>query len=193
MGTIYFGGFHYARCLAGAVDRDRQSANPALEKRMREKLAKVLAWSAFLSLIFGVIPLVSLPIGYQLEERQVKPDLVVRSCDAIEKSIEEFRFDYGASLHPNFMQEYDPEKCRIAGSGSAIMWIQVGEPTTHGFIYARLSEAQIFKRIGYRTFFHDFSSDRWYWTMLFSLPWLPIILFLYTTTGSFRILPWRKI
>ena len=61
-----------------------------------------------------------------------------------------------------------------------------------GFIYANLSEAQVYERLGYRTFFHSISNARKEWTMLFASPWLPIVLLLYVTTGKFRILPWRK-
>ena len=159
---------------------------------MKDRIGSVLAWTGFFSLVFGVIPSIVLFVGYQLEERQVKPDLTVLSCDAIEASIEDFRADYGATLKPNFMQAYDPEKCRVAGSGSAILWIWVGEPTTYGFIYANLSEAQIFKRLGYRTFFHQLSSDRYKLTLLAGAPWLPIVFLSYIFWGGTRILPWRK-
>lgn len=155
---------------------------------MRNRLANVLAWAALLSLLFGVIPLASLAIGYQLEKIQTKPVFANRPCEDIQAS--GFVTNYDEATGKEFVFEtFDPEKCRIAGSGTAIQWIRGKEV---GFIYANLSKAQIYERLGYRTFFHDISNARFEWTMLFASPWLPLVLLLYVTTGKFRILPWRK-
>ena len=159
---------------------------------MKDRIGSVLAWTGLFSLVFGVIPSIVLFVGYQLEERQVQPDLTVLSCDAIEASIEDFRADYGTTLKPNFMQAYNPEKCRTVGRGSAVAWVWVGEPTTYGFIYENLTEEQIFKRLGYRTFFHQLSSERYKLTLLAGAPWLPIVFLSYIFWGGARILPWRK-
>ena len=67
-----------------------------------------------------------------------------------------------------------------------------GSDTEVGFIYANLSQARVYERLGYRTFFHDISDARCEWTILFALPWLPMVLLLYLTTGHLRILPWKR-
>ena len=165
---------------------------------MKERLWDVLAWAAFLSLLFGVIPLASLAIGYQLEEIQTKPSFEIFTCEEIEDP---------KSGYQNLLQQYEtlsemeksqssvaiekfgPEQCRIAGSGTAIQWVR---GTEMGFIYANLSQARIYERLGYRTFFHDISNASYEWATLFALPWLPIVLLLYVTTGNSRILPWKR-
>ncbi len=165
---------------------------------MKERLWDVLAWAAFLSLLFGVIPLVTLAIGYQLEEIQTKPSFETFTCEEIEDP---------NSKYQNLLQQYEmlseteksqssvsiakfgPERCRIAGSGTAIQWVR---GTEVGFIYANLSQARVYERLGYRTFFHDISNARYEWTTLIALPWLPIVLLLYATTGNLRILPWKR-
>jgi hypothetical protein len=170
---------------------------------MRERLANVLAWAAFLSLLFGVMPLGAMFIGYQLEELQTKPSFEIYTCEQIqdpdssyqdlfsqyEKALEE-----GVDLRGVTVEKFDPEKCRVAGSGKVIRWVRRGgeDSIELGFIYANLSEAQVYERLGYRTFFHSISNARKEWTTLFASPWLPIVLMLYVTTGKFRILPWRK-
>ena len=35
---------------------------------MKERLFNVVAWLVFLSLVFGVIPLAAMAVGYQLEK-----------------------------------------------------------------------------------------------------------------------------
>jgi len=159
---------------------------------MKDRIGSVLAWTGFFSLVFGVTPSIVLVAGYLLEERQVKPDLLQLSCHAIETELQQYQKDYGAALSPDFLETYDPEKCRIAGSGGATVWIRPGEPPTHGFIYARLSEEQTLKRLGYRSFFHQLSSDRYKLTLLAGAPWLPIVFLSYFFWGGARILPWRK-
>lgn len=69
------------------------------------------------------------------------------------------------------VEKFDPEKCRIAGSGSVIGWVS-GNLKEFGFIYANLPEAQMLEQLGYRTFFHDLSEERWFYTQLLALPWL---------------------
>ena len=165
---------------------------------MRGRLANVLAWVAFLSLLFGVIPLGAMLIGYQLEELQTKPSFETLTCEEIQDPDSDYQrvfagyedlLEAGAVPRGVIMEKFDPEKCRIAGSGKVIWW---GRGTEIGFIYANLSKAQVYERLGYRTFFHDFSRSRWQGTNVFASPWLPIVLLLYVTTGRFRILPWRK-
>ena len=65
---------------------------------MKERLWDVLAWAAFLSLLFGVIPLVSLAIGYQLEEIQTKPSFETFTCEEIEDP---------NSKYQNLLQQYE--------------------------------------------------------------------------------------
>ena len=164
---------------------------------MRGRLANVLAWVAFLSLLFGVIPLGAMLIGYQLEELQTKPSFETATCGEMQAPDSDYQrifADYEDLLEAGaesdvIMEKFDPEKCRVAGSGKVIWWVR---GTEVGFIYANLSKAQVYERLGYRTFFQDISNSRKEWTMLFALPWLPLALLLYVTTGNFRILPWRK-
>ena len=160
---------------------------------MKKRFLFVAPWACFASLVLGVIPFMFMSAGYLLEEQQVKPDLLQLSCHAIETELEKFKSDYGASLHPNFMQSYDPEKCRIAGGGTATIWFRPGDPSSHGFIYANLPDAQIFEQVGYRTFFHDLSEERWLYTLLLALPWLPLVWLQYLVTGSIRLLPWKQV
>jgi uncharacterized membrane protein len=61
-----------------------------------------------------------------------------------------------------------------------------------GFIYAKLSERQMPKRLGYRTFFTDLSLERWFLTALIGALWLPMVLSLYRSTGAAKILPWGR-
>ena len=165
---------------------------------MKERLWDVLAWAAFLSLLSGVIPLVSLAIGYQLEEIQTKPSFETFTCEEIEDPNSEYQnllqqyeapSETAKSQSNVSIEKFGPEQCRIAGSGTAIQWVR---GTEVGFIYANLSQARIYERLGYRTFFHDISNARYEWTTLFALPWLPIVLLLYVTTGNSRILPWKR-
>ena len=165
---------------------------------MKERLWDVLAWGAFLSLLSGVIPLVSLAIGYQLEEIQTKPSFETFTCEEIEDPNSGYQYllqQYGAisetakSESIVSIEKFGPEQCRIAGSGTAIQWVR---GTEVGFIYANLSQARIYKRLGYRTFFHDISNARYEWITLLAMPWLPIVLLLYITTGNSRILPWKR-
>ena len=165
---------------------------------MRERLANVLAWVAFLSLVFGVIPFAAMFIGYQLEELQIQPKFKTLTCEEIQDSDSDYQdllskyegaLESGVKLSGIIVEKFDPEKCRIAGSGTAIRWIRGMEV---GLIYANLSEAQVYERLGYRTFFRNISNARYEWTMLLASPWLPIVLLLYVTTGKFRILPWGK-
>lgn len=169
---------------------------------MRERLANVLAWAAFSSLLFGAIPLGVIFIGYQLEELQTKPRFDTFTCEDIQDPDSEYQvlfsqyedlLEAGADANGVILEKFDPEKCRVAGSGKVIRWGRGGEGSIElGFIYANLSEAQVYERLGYRTFFHSISNARYEWTTLFASPWLPIVLLLYVTTGKFRILPWRK-
>ena len=164
---------------------------------MKERLWDVLAWAAFLSLLCGVIPLVSLAIGYQLGEIQTKPSFETFTCEEIEDPNSEYQnllqqyktlSEAGKSPRSVVIEKFGPQQCRIAGSGTAIQWVR---GTEVGFIYANLSQARVYERLGYRTFFHDISKDRYKWTTLSALPWLPIVLLLFVTTGNFRILPWK--
>ena len=165
---------------------------------MKERLWDVLAWAAFLSLLFGVVPLVSLAIGYQLEEIQTKPSFETFTCEEIEDPNSEYRnllqqyetlSETGKSQSNVAIEKFGPEQCRIAGSGTAIQWAR---GTEVGFIYANLSPARVYERLGYRTFFHDISNTRYEWTALFASPWFPIVLLLRVTTGNSRILPWKR-
>ena len=165
---------------------------------MRERLCNTLAWAAFLSLLFGVIPLISLAIGYQLEEIQTKPSFETFTCEEIEDPNSSYQnllrqyatlSETGEPQSGIAIEKFGPEQCRIAGSGTAIQWIR---GTEVGFIYANLSQARVYERLGYRTFFHDISNARCEWTILFALPWLPMVLLLYVTTGHLRILPWKR-
>ena len=164
----------------------------------RERLATLLAWAAFASLLFGVIPLGVMFIGYQLEELQTKPSFKTLTCQEIQApdsyyqglfSAHEDVPEEGANTGGVIVEKFDPEKCRIAGSGKAIRWVR---GTEVGFLYSNLSKAQVYERLGYRTFFHELSNNRLDWTVLFASPWLPLVLLLYVTTGKFRILPRRE-
>ena len=161
--------------------------------RVKEQFLSAAPWAGFASLVLGVIPFMFMVAGYLLEGQQVAPDLLQLSCHAIETELQKFKSDYGVSLHPNFMQSYDPEKCRIAGGGTATIWFRPGDPSSHGFIYANLSDAQIFEQVGYRTFFHDLSEERWLYTLLLALPWLPLVWLQYSVTSSIRLLPWKRV
>ena len=165
---------------------------------MKERLWDVLAWAAFVSLLFGVIPLVSLAIGYQLEEIQTKPSFETFTCEEIEAPNSRYQnllqqyetlLEMEGSQSSVAIEKFDREQCRIAGSGTAIRWVR---GTDVGFIYANLSEARVYERLGYRTFFHDISNARYEWTILFALPWLPIVLLLRVKAGNSRILPWKR-
>ena len=165
---------------------------------MKERLWDVLAWAAFLSLLFGVIPLISLAIGYQLEEMQTKPSFETFTCEEIEDPNSSYQnllrqyatlSETGEPQSGIAIEKFGPEQCRIAGSGTAIQWIR---GTEVGFIYANLSQARVYERLGYRTFFHDISKARYEWTTLSALPWLPIVLLLRVKAGNSRILPWKR-
>jgi len=165
---------------------------------VKERFFNVIAWIGLFSLAFGVIPLGGMAIGYQLENMQEELNFWEVSCD--HDNIKGLTSIYqGIQDNPDRakrakeegveVEKFDPEKCRVAGSGSVTIW---RSEKKYGFIYAKLSDAQIRERLGYRTFFHDLSDERWFLTLLLALPWLPFILLLYVMTGNFRILPWKK-
>ena len=164
---------------------------------MRARLNTLMAWTGFLCLLFGVIPLVAMAIGYQLEAMQDKPTLQTLSCKEIEATDSEYQSLYrayeavekdGASASSGSMEKYNSQMCRVAGSGTATQWQRGSD---HGFIYANLSEEQAYERLGYRTFFHALSRDRWVFTTWIAAFWLTVTLLLFLTSGRFRILPWR--
>jgi hypothetical protein len=94
----------------------------------------------------------------------------------------------GASASSGSVDKFNPQICRVAGSGTATQWQRGSD---HGFIYANLSEEQAYERLGYRSFFHALSRERWVLTAWIAAFWLPVALLLYLWTGSFRLLPWR--
>ena len=113
---------------------------------MRARLNTLVAWTGFLCLLFGVIPLAAMAIGYQLEAMQDKPALQTLSCKEIEAPDSEYQSLYraheavekdGASASSGSMEKYNPQMCRVAGSGTATQWQRGSD---HGFIYANLSE-----------------------------------------------------
>lgn len=164
---------------------------------MKERAAMFLGWAAFFSLLLGVLPLLSMAVGYQLEELQHRPTFGQWQCDQIAND-PAYQHTLRADEHnadavsENGMQveAFDPEKCRVAGSGSVTVWVQPEEGM--GFIYAKLSERQMLHRLGYRTLFHDLSGSRWVSTALIAAFWLPCAALTFIGTGSLRILPWRK-
>lgn len=103
-----------------------------------------------------------------------------RAYEAVEKD--------GASAGSGSMEKYNPQMCRVAGSGTATQWQRGSD---HGFIYANLSEEQAYERLGYRTFFHALSRERWVFTAWIAAFWLPVTLLLFLTSGRFRMLPWQ--
>ena len=162
---------------------------------MKERWVVLLSWIGFLSLLLGVLPLMSMTTGYQLEERQHKPNFGQWQCDQLandpgyQNTLKAYtenpdRF-HEAGIR---IEEFDAQKCRIAGSGEVTAWLQEGSGM--GFIYAKLPEREMLHRLGYRTFFHELSEDRWLYTAIIAIPWLPIMLLIYFWTGSVRILPW---
>ena len=164
---------------------------------MKERLTTLLAWLGFLCLLFGVLPLGAMAIGYQLEVMQDKPTLQALSCAEIEAPDSEYQLLYrsfktaeknGASVTSGSMEKFNPQICRVAGSGTAIQWQRGSD---HGFIYANLSEQQAYERLGYRTPFHELSRERWVFTACIATLWLAATVLLLLTTGRFRILPWR--
>ena len=163
---------------------------------MKERLLFSLSWMALLSLLLGVIPLASMAVGYQLETQQHRPTFGKWTCDqlAADDGYQETMNAYQESparFHEAGMrvEAFDPEKCRIAGSGSVTTWIQEGRGM--GFIYANLSEREMLNRLGYRSFFHDLSDSRWVSTAIIASPWLPLTLLIYFWSGSVRVFPWR--
>ena len=160
---------------------------------MSERVYTVIAWIGLASLIFGVIPYLSMSVGYFLEEQQVKPTFLRLSCHAIETELQEYQSDYGVVLAQDFLDTYDPKECVRKGQGVATVWIRHEEPSSHGFLYGYFSEDDFLKELGYRPFFHNVSEDRWFYTLLLALPWLPLVLLLYIVTGSPRILPWKQV
>tara|TARA_B100001059_G_C17797745_1_gene564129 strand:+ start:1180 stop:1674 length:495 start_codon:yes stop_codon:yes gene_type:complete len=164
---------------------------------MKERAAMLLRWAAFLSLLLGVFPLLSMAVGYQLEEMQHRPTFGQWQCDQIANEAahqhtpradeQNTKAVYETGMQ---MEAFDPEKCRVAGSGSVTVWVQPEEGM--GFIYAKLSERQMLHHLGYRTFFHDLSGSRWVSTALIAAFWLPCAALTFIGTGSLRILPWRK-
>ena len=165
---------------------------------MNHRVQHLLAWLSFASLLFGVIPLAVMTVGYQVEKNQVAPSFGRWSCEDIEAEDSAFqqvgrayKTEAAAFNRADIeVEPFDVEKCRIAGSGSVTVWVQEGKGM--GFIYAKLSERQMRQRLGYRTFFTDLSHKRWLLTALMGALWLPIVLSLYWWTGSVRFLPWRR-
>ena len=164
---------------------------------MKERLTTLLAWFGFLCLLFGVLPLVAMAIGYQLEAMQDKPTLQTLSCEEIEATDSEYQKLYRsfeaaetdrASASSGSMEKFNPQMCRVAGSGTATQWQRGSD---HGFIYANLSEEQAYERLGYRTVFHALSRERWVLTAWIAAFWLAATVLLLLTAGRFRILPWR--
>ena len=136
-------------------------------------------------------------IGYQLEAMQDKPTLQTLTCKQIEAPDSEYQRLYrafeaaekdGAPANSGSMVKYNPQICRVAGSGTATQWQRGSD---HGFIYANLSEEQVHERLGYRTFFHALSRERWVFTAWIAGLWLPVALLLYLWAGSPRLLPWK--
>ena len=164
---------------------------------MTSQRTTLLAWTSFFSLLLGVLPLVAMTIGLQLEKAQPTPVFSTFTCQQIESADPEYqqvaRQYQNASAQLGDQQDalsetYHPQKCRIAGSGTATLWLF---NETAGWIYAKLSEAQRYERVGYRSFFLGLSERRWMITGLIAAPWLPILLGLRFMTGSTRPLPWR--
>ena len=166
---------------------------------MKERLWNVLAWISFSLMLFGVIPLAGMAIGYQLENLQDKPVFSrTKSCEPDEELEQVFELAQTIQNDPDRATKtgiqvatFDPEKCRIAGSGSVTIWVTKGKEV--GFIYGKMSERQMLAQLGYRTYFHDLSEERWAFTLFIALPWLPLVLLLYIGTGSPRILPWNLV
>jgi len=164
---------------------------------MKERLTTLLAWLGFLCLLFGVLPLGAMAVGFQLEAMQDKPTLQTLTCKEIEAPDSEYQRLYrafeaaekdGASASSGSIEKYNPQICRVAGSGTATQWQRGSD---HGFIYANLSEQQAYERLGYRTPFHELSRERWVFTACIAALWLAATVMLLLTTGRFRILPWR--
>ena len=91
---------------------------------MKERLITLLAWLGFLCLLFGVLPLGVMAVGYQLEAMQDKPALKTLSCEAIESPDSEYQLLYrsfeaaekdGASASSGSMEKYNPQICRGRG------------------------------------------------------------------------------
>ena len=166
---------------------------------MKERLWNVLAWISFSLMLFGVIPLAGMAVGYQLENLQDKPVFSrTKSCEPDEELKQVLELAQTIQDDPDRATKkgiqvatFDPEKCRIAGSGSVTVWIVKGREV--GFIYGKMSERQMLTQLGYQTFFHDLSEERWAFTLFIALPWLPLVLLLYIVTGSPRILPWKQV
>ena len=164
---------------------------------MKERLTTLLAWLGFLCLLFGVLPLAAMAIGYQLEAMQDRPRLQTLTCKEIEAPDSEYQRLYrafeaaekdGASASSGSIEKYNPQICRVAGSGTATQWQRGSD---HGFIYANLSTEQAYERLGYRTFFHALSRERWVFTGCIAALWLAATVLLLLATGRSRILPWR--
>ena len=150
---------------------------------MKERLWNVLAWISFSLMLFGVIPLAGMAIGYQLENLQEKPYLSERlSCDSDEQV--EAVTDLALKIQSDperaerakkdgvSIEIFDPEECRETGSGSVTLWMLNQKEI--GFIYREMSEEQMLAQLGYRTYFHDLSEERWAFTLFIALPWLPL-------------------
>jgi len=160
---------------------------------MTSQRTTLLAWAGFLSMLLGVLPLVAMTIGLRLEKAQPTPVFSTFTCQQIESADSEYQQvvqqHQNASAQQGALSEtYHPQKCRIAGSGTATLWL-FNETT--GWIYAKLTEAQRYERVGYRSFFLRLSERRWMVTGLIAAPWLPILLGLRFMTGRARLLPWR--
>ena len=164
---------------------------------MTSQRTTFLAWTGFLSFVLGVLPLVAMTIGLQLEKAQPTPVFSTFTCQQVESADPEYqqvlRQYQNAAAQPGGQQyalseAYHPQKCRIAGSGTATLWL-FNETTR--WIYAKLTEAQRYERVGYRSFFLSLSERRWMITGLIAAPWLPILLGLRFMTGRACLLPWR--
>ena len=144
-------------------------------------------------MLLGVLPLVAMTIGLQLEKAQPTPMFSTFTCQQIESADSEYQqvvqqYQSASAQQGALSETYHPQKCRIAGSGTATLWL-FNETT--GWIYAKLTEAQRYERVGYRSFFLRLSERRWMVTGLIAAPWLPILLGLRFMTGRARLLPWR--
>lgn len=155
---------------------------------MMHRLVLVTGWLSWITFYTGAVPLAYMIIGSQLERNQ--PELLISNrfaCDAIETGKEFEDFEAGMFADANVYESFDLAKCRIAGSGSAILYRLDEKPPKWGWIYANLSEDQIRETVGYRTSFRELSGDRWFYTCLVAAIWLFATLLLFILTGHFRI------
>ena len=161
---------------------------------MRSRLANVLAWIGFLSLIFGVIPFTVIATGPTIEralqEQRGKPAFFEVSCQSWNAERQQ-----ATGKKKLMLDNFDPHKCRKSGSGVAWGWHIKDQPLsagTWGWLYEAASLEEAVKQAGFGSYFYGISGDRKALTFFAAIPWLPIGIILYIFTGSFRILPWRK-